>query len=83
MMYGRGYNLFNNCFGFGAGYVNHGIGMILMIAIILITVAAFVLIFSRINKRKPGNDVLEALKIRLAKGEISEDEYNRRKNIID
>lgn len=83
MMYGRSYNLFNNCFGYGAGYINHGIGMILMIAFILVAAIALILFVSRINQRKPGNDALEALKIRLAKGEISEDEYFRRKNRID
>lgn len=83
MMYGRGHNFINNCFGYGAGYVNHGIGMIMMIAFVLIAVFALIFIVTRINRRKPGNAALEALKVRLAKGEISEDEYIRRKNIID
>jgi uncharacterized membrane protein len=83
MMYGRGYNLFNNCFGYGAGYINHGIGMFLMIGFILLAAMAFILFVTKINKRKSGNYALEALKVRLAKGEISEDEYYRRKNIID
>lgn len=83
MMNGRGYNLFNSCFGYGAGYFNHGIGMFLMIGFIILAAVALIFFVSRINKHKPGYDALEALKVRLAKGEISEDEYYRRKNIID
>ena len=83
MMYGRGYNLYNNCFGYGTGYFSHGIGMILTIALIILAAVALILFVSRINKRKASNDVLEALKIRLVNGEITEQEYNRRKNIIN
>lgn len=83
MMYGRGYNGFNNCFEYGSGFMNSGIGMILMLAFILIATIAVIFLVARINRYKPGNDALETLKIRLAKGEISEDEYLRRKNLID
>lgn len=83
MMYGRGYNGFSNCFTSGYGFMNSGIGMILMFAFILIATIAVIYLITRINRRKPANDALEALKIRLAKGEISEDEYLRRKNLID
>ena len=83
MMYGRGYNGFNNCFGYGFGFMNSGIGMILMLAFILIVTIAVIYFVSRINRHKPANDALETLKIRLAKGEISEDEYLRRRNLID
>jgi len=83
MMYGRGYNGFNNCFEYGSGFMNSGIGMLLMLAFILIATVAVIFFVTRIHRHKPGNDALEALKIRLANGEISEEEYTRRKNLID
>jgi putative membrane protein len=78
MMFGSGFNLLNSCFGYGAGFMNYG--MILLTAIVIMIIAFFV---SKRNKRNSDNYALETLKIRLAKGEITEDEYFRRKNILD
>ena len=83
MMYGRGYNGFNSCIKYGFGFMNSGIGMLLMLVFILILTIGVIFFVSRNNRHKLSNDTLVALKIRLAKGEISEDEYIRRKNIID
>ena len=83
MMYGRGYNGFSSCFGCGSGFMHNWSGMILMFLFIIITAIAVIFLIKRTNRSKSGNDALEMLKIRLAKGEISEDEYFRRKNLID
>lgn len=78
MMFGSGVNLLNSCFGYGAGFINYG--MILLTAVVMVIIVVFV---SKRNKRNSSNNALETLKIRLAKGEISEAEYMRRKDILD
>lgn len=83
MMYGRGYNGFSNCFGYGYGFMNSGIGMILTFAFILLATIAVIYFVTRINRNKPANSALDILKSSLAKGEISEEEFLRRKNLID
>lgn len=73
MMYGR-------CFEAGHGFMFGGIGMFLILAVILI---AAVVLITRNNRAKTGSDAIEVLKIRYAKGEISEEEYLKRKNLLD
>jgi putative membrane protein len=82
MMFGRGYNEFNSCFGNGFGFMHNGIGMILMFLFIVIVITVIFLI-TRTKRYKSANVAMESLKIRLAKGEITEDEYIKRKTLIE
>lgn len=81
-MYGRGYNGVADCFGFGPGFMFGGGGMMLMLAAGVLLVLAVVLIARRGNRGKADKDVMEVLKMRFVNGEISEEEYIRRKNIL-
>lgn len=83
MMFGRGYNGFSNCFGFGSGFMYSGWGMIMMTAFILLAVIAIIYFAKRTGHRQSSNEAMEILKMRLVKGEISEEEYFRRKTILD
>jgi uncharacterized membrane protein len=81
MMFGRGYNGFSNSFGFGSRFMYGGWGMIMMAAFLLavITVIYFA---KRTGHRQSSYEAMDALKMRLAKGEISEEEFLKRKNIL-
>lgn len=83
MMFGNGYNGIGNCLGFGNGLMYGGWGMIIMAGFIVLAIIGFIFLAKKTNHRQSNNAALEALKIRLAKGEISDDEYLIRKNILD
>ena len=59
-----------------------GWNMIIM-AVLTVLVIVAIIYFTRKSKNKHTEDVaLEELKMRYAKGEITEEEYVRRKNIL-
>ena len=81
MMLGNGFNGMGNCLGYGL--MRGGGGMIIMLAVTMLIVAG-VIFFTRKNARRhTENAALDALKMRLARGEISDEEYLRRKTIIE
>jgi putative membrane protein len=87
MMFGNGYfgggfHGVGNCLGFGGGYMHGGF---MMLAFLLLTLAAIlgaVLIFRRSRAGQADKAVMEALKMRLVSGEISEEEYISKKNAL-
>jgi len=83
MMFRGGFGGFGNCFGAGYGLMNGGWGMIIMLGIFVLAAAAVILIARKAGRRHIDSAALEALKMRLARGEISEEEYIRRKAILD
>lgn len=79
-MYGNGW--FDNGFcpiGFGGG--NFGLWYFLIFTGILIVAVAIML--NRKTKKSSGIDAVETLKMLYVKGEISEEEYLKRKNVIE
>lgn len=81
MMYGRGFGGFRGCFdGLGMYPGSMGFFMILGIALLVIVV-----VFFWVRKGKAStqtNDAEHILKLRLAKGEISSEEYDKLKKIL-
>ena len=79
MMHGRGF--FDG--GFGMGGLG-GWAWLIGIGVVLIVIAATYLIVrnSRAGGRTSDFDALEILKTKFAQGEITEEEYKKRKNII-
>ncbi|CQR47927.1 hypothetical protein BN1058_02261 [Paraliobacillus sp. PM-2] len=71
MMHGSGYNMFG--FGF--------FELIILIGVIVLVI--WVLKSGTIDKGKQTSTPLDILKQRLAKGEISEEEYERLKNKLE
>ncbi len=73
-MFGIGYNGFNHCFdGYG-----------ILISLIILTFILISFMLMKRNKNTNNSDsALSELKIRLIRGEISEEEYLKMKKIID
>lgn len=83
MMFGRGYNGFNSCYGLGPRFMNGGGGMIIMLILIALTVFAVIYFTKMFSRNKPSNETaVERLKMRLVNGEITEEEYNKIKNAL-
>lgn len=65
---------------YGLGYFNNGWNIVFGIGLI-ITIALLFYLFVH-NKKRVSSDALEILKLQYVKGEISEEEYYRRKNLL-
>lgn len=81
MMFGNGFNGIGNCFGYGL--MRGGGGMIIMLVITALIVAGIVFIARKNARRHTDSAALDALKMRLARGEITEEEYLKRKTILE
>lgn len=80
MMYGNGWSGNGGCaFGFGGGYFSiwH---LLIVIGIIIII---FSIVASRKSKTTLSSDAVDKLKVLYINGEISEEEFLKRKNVID
>ncbi|MFA9376631.1 MAG: hypothetical protein ACERKZ_07745 [Lachnotalea sp.] len=91
MMYGRGfygsgyssdYSSARGCIGYG--YMNNGWSIIIGIGILL-TIALLIYILVHNKKKVITNQATsqEVLKMKYVQGEITEEEYLKRKNIIE
>ena len=81
-MFGRGYNGINSCIG-NFGFMHNGLGMVVMILAILLISVAIILLLTKYKRNRAEDGAMEELKLRLVKGEISEDEYINRKKLIE
>jgi putative membrane protein len=81
MMFGNGFNGIGNCFGYGL--MRGGGGMIIMLAVTALIVAGIVFFARRKTRRNTDNAALDALKMRFARGEITDEEYLKRKTILE
>ncbi|GGL53972.1 SHOCT domain-containing protein [Sporolactobacillus putidus] len=82
MMYFRGYNGLGGCFGYGNGFWGPGMmigaGVFLLAAVIIVAV----ILFRMASPKKKDEGSLELLRLRYAKGEISEEEYLKMKKVL-
>ncbi len=79
-MYGNGWSGNGGCaFGFGNGYFS--------IWLLLIVIGIIIIIFSIVASRKPkttvSSDAIDKLKVLYINGEITEEEFLKRKNVIE
>ena len=82
-MYGyfnQGFNSNGLCSGFG--YFSNGWSIIAGIGLIL-TITLLFYLFVHNNKKRASSEAFEILKLKYVKGEISEEEYFRRKSLLD
>lgn len=82
MMYG--YNWFGNggCrFGLWGGYF--GAWHFVMLAAVVLLAVAVIIVVSRRKKHASQDDVLDTLKRLYVSGEISEEDYLKRKSVIE
>lgn len=81
---GRGFNGFsgnNGCFGYG--FMNNGWNMLIVVGVFL---AIALLIYFLVHNRKKvisNQSTVEILKMKYVQGEITEEEYLKRKNVLD
>lgn len=87
MMFGRGFNGYNSGRFFGGCLRNglwfNGWGMLIWIGILI---TAALLIFFIVNHNRKKNMAFsshELLKLKFVKGEITEEEYIRRREVLD
>ncbi len=85
-MFFRGFRGFGSCFGFGNGFYGGWFTPLMMGVILAATLVAVILIIkkSRHSSMKHSYDSsLEELKIEFAKGKLTEEEYLRKKKILN
>ena len=78
--YNQGFNNNGLCPGFG--YFHNGLSVIVGIGL-LITIALLLYLFVHNKKKRASSEAIEILKLQFVKGEISEEEYSRRKGLLD
>lgn len=79
MMYFRGSNEIGSHLRFFMG----GCMMLIMVAVVLLLIFIILHFTRKKNKNQIGKDALELLKMKLVKGEISEEEYLKKKNFLN
>jgi putative membrane protein len=79
MMHGNGWYGHSD-YSFWGGHVFNGWYSLIMVGVLIIIVA-LILMFRK--KNKSGNQALDTLKVLYVKGEITEEEYLKRKNVIE
>jgi len=80
MMYGRGVFNYGHMMGYGLGF--NGWSWLIGIGILLLIVSVTYLLVKRGNTVRSNESALDLLKTKYAKGEITEEEYISRKNIL-
>lgn len=87
MMYGRGYfNSFRNS-GYGCpgyGFMSNGWLTFILTTLLIILAVIFIVKLIQNNKSKTVSSIaLDNLKVKFANGDISEEEYLKRKDILE
>ena len=80
MMHGRGF--FNGNMLWGGGILGSVWFWLIVVGVIIAVTAIIYLAVRNHKSYKPADSALETLNTRFAKGEITEEEYNKRKEII-
>ncbi|MCE5195874.1 MAG: hypothetical protein LLG09_01905 [Negativicutes bacterium] len=83
MMFLRGTNEIGRCLGFGSRFLMGGWMMLIMAAVLLLVIFTILHFTGKKSKNQANADILDLLKMKLAKGEISEEEYLRKKNFLN
>lgn len=98
MMFGRGFfggcNFGNNGYYGGNGYfdnagysvMHYGFGLLIMVGIIVLIAVLIYSLTHKNNKKidnNSTNSVMETLKMKYVRGEITEEEYLRRKDLLN
>lgn len=80
MNYGRGFLGNNGCFEYG--FFSNGWNWLIGIGVVLIIVAVVFLIATRNKRALSDYSALETLKVKFSQGEITEEEYKKRKSVL-
>lgn len=84
MMFGNGFGGIGNCLALGnGGFMHGGWGIIMMMGITALVITGAVILARKNRKSNADHSILDALKMKLVNGEITEEEYIRKKTILD
>lgn len=81
MMFIRGFN-YPGWFCGGAGFMYPWGWFAIGAVLVIVAVTLIVVLSSKKKRQAPSSDALEALKLRYSKGELSEDDYLKMKELI-
>ncbi|SFH84243.1 putative membrane protein [Tindallia magadiensis] len=82
-MFFRGYGGSAPCWGFANGFFHGGLGMLIMAAILIGTGFLIFKMVKRRNNNQHSMNALEQLKFRYANGQLTEEEYNQKKKVLE
>jgi len=82
MMFGNGFQGVGNCFGFAGGYMHGGFFVLAFLLFAALALLGTLFLVRKSHGNKADNAVMEALKMKLVTGEITEDEYISKKNLL-
>jgi putative membrane protein len=85
-MFFRGFRGLGSCFGFGNGFYGGWFMPLMMAVFIAVTIVAVILIMKKSkhsSMKNSYNASLEELKIEFAKGKLTEEEYLRKKKVLN
>jgi putative membrane protein len=77
-----GYGNFNCLNNFGYGYFG-GWGILIMIGVLILTALLIFFIVHNKNKKLQNQSAMETLKMKYVQGEITEEEFLRRKSLLE
>jgi putative membrane protein len=80
-MYGRG--MIGNYGCFGQGFFGGGWSSLITRGVIIAAIVLIVYIVRRSNTTQANNPALDSLKIRLVQGEITEEEFLKKKAVLN
>ena len=80
--YGGGFHGAGNCFGLAGGYMHGGFFMLGFLLIAAAAILGTIFLVRKSHGSQSDKAVLEALKMRLVSGEITEEEYISKKNAL-
>ncbi|MBH1939839.1 SHOCT domain-containing protein [Mobilitalea sibirica] len=83
MMYRYFNDSYGNGFCSGFGFFNNGWGITIGVGLLIIIALLFYLFVHNNKKKRASSETLENLKLLYVKGDITEDEYLRRKSVIE
>lgn len=79
---GAGFREVGNCFGLAGGYMHGGFFVLAFLLFTALVLLGTLFLVKRGNGNRADNTVMEALKMKLVSGEITEDEYLSKKNLL-
>ena len=87
MMFGNGFNgggfhQFGNCFGFAGGYMHGGFFVLAFLLFAAVAILGTFFLVKKSHGNRADSAVMETLKMKLVSGEITEEEYLSKKNVL-
>jgi len=79
---GGGFREVGNCLGFAGGYMHGGFFILAILLFVTLALLGTLFLVKRSQSNRVDSAVLETLKMKLVSGEITEEEYISKKNLL-